>query len=192
MEHIPSSKYITHQQEQGEFAKFKKLSLNKKIIVNDTHYLSPNESYDYNNTDLYELNRESNTLELNMSTLLSSTPMISTPNGTEKRRPNLLRENTTTKWNDSDIDDMTNDMKQQLNNLSSRNLDTKMFSDRYDPNGLTLNRAISNIYRQKSEENWNDDDIDDTFDEMRKELKYLTKRSLSSISLNKINLDRES
>jgi len=191
--------------------------------------------------DLYRVDPESKALTLDVSKMMTdskSTPLISTPKGSIKQKPNLVRPNTDTPWHEDDIDEMMDDMKVQLDSLchtqtssspvipiaadENKQVDVHLASMQRVERGeeaavdagdeqygeiRVMNEEQTNatkrerrrssacsVYRQKSREKWDEEEISSTFDDMSKELKHLYTNSgcsLHALTMDTATIDRQ-
>eukprot|EP01083_Nonionella_stella_P031490 86235_1 len=98
--------------------------------------------------NLYLFDDHSNSFKLNISQILEESVQTSS---------NLIQSDTTQQWDMSDIESMENDMEHQMSALTTPRAHRHSTS------------SCSNLYNESSI-NWDDDKIDNTLDEMKKEV----------------------
>eukprot|EP01083_Nonionella_stella_P254151 873706_1 len=92
-------------------------------------------NYNQNNNDLYQYDSTSKSLKLNVNKLIG-----------EKitNAPNLFRPDTETPWDFSDMDELENEIKEQIQTLEYNNDEEGL------PDAIKMNHSSSSLYRQES------------------------------------------
>lgn len=92
-----------------------------------------------------------------------------------KHKPNLIRPNTDSPWNDSDIEEMEDEMEYQLLTLKLKNSKEDVCKIGLGDNERDKQRrdSITNICRQQSIEKWDNEEVQETMNDMQRQLNYL-------------------
>mmetsp|Transcript_57782 Transcript_57782/g.52060 ORF Transcript_57782/g.52060 Transcript_57782/m.52060 type:complete len:250 (+) Transcript_57782:33-782(+) len=103
--------------------------------------------------------------------------MIKGKDGKMRSKPNLWRPDTTAPWEEfSDIEELEDEMRIQLAKLT----------DDHDNLHLDIGKcrrsSITNLLRDESADKWDEEEIEETINDMQKELKHLMKNELNSVS----------